>query len=123
MTSRAVGSPVRHRLGDELGSVVTAQHDRSASLDDEFFQVVDEAVCGDGSLDQSAEAFAGVSSTIEQILNALPCSHTSNWKSTAHTTLGAYAAGASIVELPTRLRRRRCGTRSPSSHHNRWIFL
>src|SRR5699024_10535191 len=59
------------------------------------------------------------SSTIEQILNALPCSQTSNWKSTAHTTLGASAVGVLIVEVATRLRRRRWGTRSPSSHDRR----
>lgn len=63
------------------------------------------------------------SSTIEQILIGRPCSSASNWKSTAHTTFGASAVGASTVEDPTRLRRRRCGTRSPSSRHRRWIFL
>src|SRR5699024_1786570 len=51
---------MHHRLRDELGSVVTAQHDRSAPLSDECFQVVDESVCGDGSLDQTADAFSGV---------------------------------------------------------------
>ncbi len=72
------------------------------------------------------------SSTIEQILIGRPCSSASNWKSTAHTTFGASTAhttfgasavGASTVEDPTRVRRRRCGTRSPSSRHRRWIFL
>ena len=63
------------------------------------------------------------SSTIEQILINRPCSSASNWKSTAHTTFGASAVGASTVEDPTRLRRRRCGTRSPSSRHRRWTFL
>ncbi len=63
------------------------------------------------------------SSTMEQILIGRPCSSESNGKSTAHTTFGATAAGASMVEDPTRLRRRRCGTRRPSSRHSRWIFL
>ena len=63
------------------------------------------------------------SSTMEQILIGRPRSSLLNWKSTAHTRFGAEAEGASAVEAPTRLRRRRCGTRRPSSRHSRWIFL
>ncbi|EYT51259.1 hypothetical protein D641_0100040 [Brachybacterium muris UCD-AY4] len=63
------------------------------------------------------------SSTMEQILIGQPRSSASNWKSTAHTRFGATAAGASTVEDPTRLRRRRCGTRRPSARQRRWIFL
>ena len=63
------------------------------------------------------------SSTIEAILIARPVSSASNWKSTAHTTFGAPACGASVVEDPTRLRRRFTGTRSPSSRQSRWTFL
>ena len=40
------------------------------------------------------------SATIEQILINRPCSSASNWKSTAHTTFGASAVGASTVEDP-----------------------
>src|SRR5699024_10181759 len=46
--------------GNELRSIVAAQHRRSAALDNEFFEVVDESVCRDGSFDESADAFAGV---------------------------------------------------------------
>ncbi len=61
---------------------------------------------------------------IETILTGRPSVVESNWKSTAHTRLGASATTAdSAVELPRRLRRRRCGTRSPSSRQSRWIFL
>jgi hypothetical protein len=48
----------------------------------------------------------------------------SNWKSTAHTRFGASAFGASGAVLePRRLRRRRIGTRSPSSCQIRCSFL
>ena len=64
------------------------------------------------------------SSTIETILIGRPSVVESNWKSTAHTRLGASAITVSgAVEVPWRLRRRRCGTRSPSSRQRRWIFL
>ncbi|ETZ40630.1 hypothetical protein L842_5601 [Mycobacterium intracellulare MIN_052511_1280] len=43
---------------------------------------------------------------------------TSNWKSTAHTRLAASATVVGAVELPRRLRRHRCGTRSPSSRQS-----
>ena len=37
---------------------------------------------------------------------------------------GPSALGTAMaVEVPRRLRRRRCGTRRPSSRHSRWIFL
>ncbi len=46
------------------------------------------------------------------------------WKSTAHTLFGASAFGGfGVVLVPSRLCRRRCGTRSPSSRHSRWTFL
>jgi hypothetical protein len=32
-------------------------------------------------------------------------------------------SGSGAVEVPRRLRRRRCGTRRPSSRHSRWILL
>jgi hypothetical protein len=42
----------------------------------------------------------------------------------SHTRLGASAMTVSgAVEVPGRLRRRRCGTRRPSSRQRRWIFL
>ena len=64
------------------------------------------------------------SSTMETILTGRPSVVESNWKSTAHTRFGASAVAVSgAVEDPRRLRRRRCGTRSPSSRHSRWIFL
>ena len=43
--------------------------------------------------------------------------------SLAHTRFGASAVTVSAVVVPRRLRRRRCGTRSPSSRHSRCIFL
>jgi hypothetical protein len=61
------------------------------------------------------------SSMIDTILIGLPSVVTSNWKSTAHTLLGASAVRTSAVEVPRRLRRRRCGTRKPSSRQSRWI--
>ena len=64
------------------------------------------------------------SSMIDTSLMGLPSVVASNWKSTAHTRFGASAVGQSgAVDEPTRLRRRRCGTRRPSSRQSRWIFL
>jgi hypothetical protein len=64
------------------------------------------------------------SSMIEAILTGRPSVVESNWKSTAHTRFGASALGLSAaVEDPSRLRRERIGTRSPSSRHNRCSFL
>src|SRR5699024_1624491 len=57
---RPVGCPIGDRGGNELSPVITAQYYWSAALDDEFFQVVNGAICGDGTFDQSADAFAGV---------------------------------------------------------------
>jgi hypothetical protein len=52
------------------------------------------------------------------------CFEVSNWKSAAQTLFGASAIGGfGVVVVPVRLRRRRCGTRSPSSRQSRWIFL
>lgn len=48
----------------------------------------------------------------------------SNWKSTAHTRFGASAVGGfGVVDEPSRLRRRHCGIRRPSSRQSRWTFL
>ena len=64
------------------------------------------------------------SSMIETSLMGRPSVVASNWKSTAHTLFGASAfGGGGVVEAPRRLRRRRCGTRRPSSRQSRWIFL
>jgi hypothetical protein len=53
------------------------------------------------------------------ILIGRPSVVESNWKSTAHTRLGASATTAGgAVELPRRFRRRRCGTRNPSSRQS-----
>jgi hypothetical protein len=61
---------------------------------------------------------------IETILIGRPSVVESNWKSTAHTLLGASALTVGdAVEVPWRLRRRRWGARSPSSRQSRWIFL
>ena len=60
---------------------------------------------------------------IEQILIGGSCLSASNWKSTAHAMFGVSAVGGSMVEDPTRLRRRCCETRRPSSRQRRWIFL
>jgi hypothetical protein len=60
---------------------------------------------------------------IETILIGPPSVVTSNWKSTAHIRLCASAVGTSaVLEVPWRLRRRRRGTRSPSSRQSRWTF-
>jgi hypothetical protein len=64
------------------------------------------------------------SSVMDTILIARPSVVASNWKSTAHTLFGASAVGIpGAVLAPSRLRRRRCGTRRPSSRQSRWIFL
>jgi hypothetical protein len=61
---------------------------------------------------------------IDTILIGRPSVVASNWKSTAQTLFGASAVGGfGAVEVPNRLRRRRCGTRRPSSRQSRWIFL
>ena len=50
------------------------------------------------------------SSMIETILTGRSSVVTSNWKSTAHTRLGTSATTVGgAVEVPWRLRRRRCG--------------
>ena len=65
-----------------------------------------------------------VLSMMDTSLMGRPSVVASNWKSTAHTLFGASAFGRSdAVEEPRRLRRRRCGTRRPSSRQSRWIFL
>ena len=64
------------------------------------------------------------SSTMDTILTGRPSVVASNWKSAAHTVFGASATGGTgVVEVPRRLRRRRCGTRKPPSRQSRWIFL
>src|SRR5829696_1713558 len=55
----AFGSPVGHRCAGQFGAVVAAQYGRVAALVGEPVQLVDQPVAGDGSLDESAEAFAG----------------------------------------------------------------
>jgi hypothetical protein len=61
---------------------------------------------------------------MDMILTGRPSVVASNWKSTAQTLFGASAVGGfDVVDEPRRLRRRRCGTRSPSSRQSRWIFL
>jgi hypothetical protein len=61
---------------------------------------------------------------IDTILIDRPSVVTSNWKSMAHKVFGPSALGAAMaIEVPRRLRHRRCGTRRPSSRHSRWIFL
>jgi hypothetical protein len=61
---------------------------------------------------------------IDTSLIGLPSVVASNWKSTAQMRFGASADGRpGAVEVPVRLRRRRCGTRRPSSRQSRWIFL
>jgi hypothetical protein len=116
--------PVSHRCAGELRAVVAAQHGWVTADGGEAVELVDELVGGDRALDQAAEALAVCSSTTETILTGRPSVVESNWKSTAHTVFGASAVGVSGAEEdPTRLRRRGCGTRSPSSRHSRWIFL
>jgi len=51
---------VGHRGARELGAVVAAQHGRVATHGRDAVEFVDEVVAGDGALDESAEAFAGV---------------------------------------------------------------
>ena len=64
------------------------------------------------------------SSTMDTILTGRPSVVASNWKPTAHTAFGASATGTvPAVEARRRLRRRRCGTRRPSSRQSRWTFL
>ena len=60
------------------------------------------------------------SSMIETSLMGRPSVVASNWKSTAQTLFGASAVGRpGAVLVPVRLRRRRCGTRRPSSRQSR----
>ena len=62
------------------------------------------------------------SSTIEAILTAAPSILESNWKSSAHTTLGASAMIGGTEATPACLREERTLTCRPSAHHSRWIF-
>jgi hypothetical protein len=61
----------------------------------------------------------GCSSIIEAILMAMPSTVESNWKSIAHTTLGASASIGGTEDTPARLRGPRTRTCRPSSRHSR----
>ena len=73
-----------------------------------------------------AKASRVCSSTTWSSFKVRPSTVVSNWKSNAQTWFGRSARSrfAGTVESPSRTRfRLRCGTRSPSSRHSRWIFL
>src|SRR5947208_14752125 len=55
----AFAGPVGHRGAGELGAVVAAQHGRTAPVDGEAVEFVDQESSGDVALDQAAEAFTG----------------------------------------------------------------
>jgi hypothetical protein len=79
---------------------------------------------GDAALDHTAEAFAGVLVDDRYDLDRPPIGGGVELEVHRHTRLGASAVTVGgAVERPHRLRRRRCGTRSPSSRHSRWTFL
>jgi hypothetical protein len=56
---------------------------------------------------------------MDAILNTRPSRVESNWKSTAHTTLGASVSVISVVVVPLRLRALRISTRRYPSRHSR----
>lgn len=69
-----------------------------------------------------AQCFAGVFVDDGEDLDRSAVGGEPNWKSIAHTTLAEVVGTGGTVEDPTRLRRRRTCTRSPS-RHSRWSFL
>ena len=113
--------PVSHYTTGEFGAVVTPQHRRiGTAFGGQPVQFGDHMLAGDAALNHPAKAFTGVLVDNRDDLDRPPIGGTSNWKSTAHTRLGASAVTVGgAVEVPWRLRRRRCGTRSPSSRQSR----
>lgn len=61
MQANVFGGPVSHSGTGHFGSIVAPQHGRiAASINREAIQFADEVLTGNGTLDQAAEAFAGV---------------------------------------------------------------
>ena len=116
--------PVGHRLAGEFGAVVAAQHGRVATRRGEAVEFVDEDVGGDGAVDEAAEAFAGVFVDDGDDLDRAAVGGGVELEVDGPDLVrGISLRPVGAVEVPRRLRRRRCGTRRPSSRQSRWIFL
>lgn len=83
---------VGHCRTSQVGSVVAAQHRGiGAALGGPTVEFGDQVLAGDATFDHSAEAFAGVLVDDRDDLGRAPSVVESNWKSAAHTRLGASA--------------------------------
>ncbi len=99
---------------------------KTYALADESFQRGDRPVGVDPSVALDRQRLAGELVDDMQQLHDPASAVWSNWKSSAYTWSGAWARSrsAATVEVPNRWRlRRRCGTRRPSSRHNRCVRL
>ena len=106
---------------NQLGPVVAAQHRGVAALGGQAIQLTNQVIGGDGSLDQPTQAFAGVLVDDGHDLDRPPIGGGVELKihCLAHPPPGL----SLVVDVPRRLRRRRCGTRKPSSRHSRYTRL
>ena len=111
--------PLRRR------SVVAPQDRRiGATLAANAVKFSDEILAGDASLNESAQAFAGVFIDDRDDLDRPPVDGGVELEVHCPHPVGRVRAHPLwCCRSAWRLRRRRCGTRSPSSHQSRWIFL
>ena len=111
--------PLRRR------SVVAPQDRRiGATLAANAVKFSDEILAGDASLNESAQAFAGVFIDDRDDLDRPPVGGGVELEVHCPHPVGRVRAHPLwCCRSAWRLRRRRCGTRSPSSRQSRWIFL
>jgi hypothetical protein len=116
-------APVMHGVRHELGAVVEAHVVRRPVFEGQTIQDIDDAVDVDGPIDFDRER---VNSSITfNIFTVRPSAAVSNWKSLAQITFGRIV-DITPTATPIPVKRfvlRRCGTRRPSSRHNRRMRL
>jgi hypothetical protein len=111
------GCPFGHCCASQFGSVVAPQHRRICGpFGGEAVQIGDQVLAADAAFDQAAERLRVCSSMIETILIGRPSVVTSNWKSSAHTRLGASAVTAGYAGFTAVARgpRRNIGLLAPA---------
>lgn len=118
--SDPIAGPVGHRRAGQLGAVVAARHRRVSTSQGEAVQLVDEDIGGDRPGDEATEAFAGVLVVDRHDFDRAAVGGGVELDVDCPDPVRGPRRGGRAV--PVRWRRGR-GTRSPSSRHNRWIFL
>jgi hypothetical protein len=118
---------LRHRVTTNFTNGVTCGYSTLPTSPEganvEVGSFVDKGVSGDRALDQAAEAFPGVLIDDPDDLYRPPVGSGIELEVHRPHSVGWHPRSArpEAVLAPRRLRRRHCGTRRPSSRHNRWI--